>query len=170
MWDVVVEKVYFLSIFKQLGMGVCTCTNLTLNMLQITFQASSNWPKWWKRFILKSQNFTSLEINSSKSKNAILIGEVLVHESYIFGKRGSNVTCRKKPHPNWPNGLRDMAFWSSRISENDSIITCQPYMGIECSWTFWKWENKIFNFHVGKKFIWSLYHDVSLRIKTFHFW
>jgi hypothetical protein len=30
MWDVVVEKVYFLSIFKQLGMGVCTCTNLTL--------------------------------------------------------------------------------------------------------------------------------------------
>ena len=43
-------------------------------------------------------------------KNAILIGEVLVHESYIFGKRGSNVTCGKKPHPNWPNGLRDMAF------------------------------------------------------------
>jgi hypothetical protein len=80
------------------------------------------------------------------------------------------VTCCKKPHPIWPNGLRDMAFWSSRISENDLIITCQPYMGIECSWTFWKWENKIFNFHVGKKFIWSLYHDVSLRIKTFHFW
>jgi hypothetical protein len=60
--------------------------------------------------ILKLHFFTLLKINSSRFKNAILIGEVLVHENYIFGKRGSNVTCRKKPHPNWPNGLRDMAF------------------------------------------------------------
>jgi len=99
-----------------------------------------------------------------------LIGEVLAHEIYIFGKRGSNVTCRKKPHQNWPNGLGDMALWSSRFSEIDSIITCQPHMGIESSRTFWKWENKIFNFHVGQKFIWGLYHNVSLRIKTFHLW
>jgi hypothetical protein len=66
--------------------------------------------------------------------------------------------------------LRDMAFWSSKICENELIITCQPYMGIACSWTFWKWENKIFNFHVGQKFIWSLYHDASLRSRSFHFW
>jgi hypothetical protein len=103
--------------------------------------------------ISKSQISTSLKINSSKSKNAILIYEVLVNDDYIFGKRRSNVTCWKKPHPNWPNGLRDMAFRSSKILENELIITCQPYMGIECSWTFWKWENKIFNFHVGQKFI-----------------
>jgi hypothetical protein len=81
-----------------------------------------------------------------------------------------NVVCRKKPHQIWPNGLGDMALWSSRFSEIDSIITCQPHMGIESSRTFWIWENKIFNFHVGQKFIWGLYHDVSLRIKTFHLW
>ena len=40
----------------------------------------------------------------------------------------------------------------------------------ECSWTFWKWENKIFNFHVGQKFIWSLYDEVIVRRRTFHFW
>ena len=43
-------------------------------------------------------------------------------------------------------------------------------MGIECSWTFWEWENKIFNFHVGQKIIWSLYDDVSLGSRSFHFW
>ena len=80
------------------------------------------------------------------------------------------MVCRKKPHQNWPNGLRDMALWSSRISEIDSIITCQPHMGIESSRTFWKRENKIFNFHVGQKIIWSLYHDVSLGSRSFHFW
>jgi hypothetical protein len=60
--------------------------------------------------ISKSQISTSLEINSCKFKNAILIYDVLVNDDDIFGKRGSNVTCCKKPHPNWPNGLRDMAF------------------------------------------------------------
>ena len=120
-------------------------------------------------FISKSQTLVKLAFKCDKSKNAILIGEVLAHEIYIFGKRGSNVTCRKKPHQNWPSGLRDMALWSSRFSEIDSIITCQPHMGIESSWTFWKWENKIFNFHVGQKFIWSLYQDVSLGSRSFHF-
>ena len=42
-------------------------------------------------------------------------------------------------------------------------------MGIECSWTFWKGKNKIFNLYVGQKFIWSLYDDVILRIKKFLF-
>ena len=84
-------------------------------------------------FNLKTHFFTSLEINHATSKSAILIGESLVNYDDIFGKRASNVTCSKKPQPIWPNGLRDMAFWSSKISENDLIITCEPYMGIECS-------------------------------------
>ena len=123
-----------------------------------------------KMIISKSQPLVKLEFKWDKSKNAILIHRFLVHEIYVFGKRRWNVVCRKKPHQNWPNGLRDMAFWSSRIFENEMIISCQPYMGIESSWTFWKWENNTFNFHVGKKFIWSLYHDVSLRSRSFHFW
>ena len=118
----------------------------------------------------KVNSWSNFEFKWKRSKNAILIGKVLGHEIYIFGKRMKNVVCRKKPHQIWPNGLGDMALWSSRFSEIDSIITCQPHMGIESSWTFWKWENKIFNFHVGQKFIWGLYHNVSLRIKTFHFW
>ena len=105
-----------------------------------------------------------------RSKNAILNGKVLGHEIYIFGKRMKNVVCRKKPHQIWPYGLRVMACWSSKIGENDLIISWQPHMGFECSWTFWKWENKIFNFHVGQKFIWSLYHDVSWGSRSFHFW
>ena len=130
----------------------------------------SNWPNVEKMFESKSQLLVKLTFKWKRPKYAILIGEVLAHEIYIFGKRGSNVTCRKKPHQNWPNGLRDMALWSSRFSEIDSIITCQPHMGIESSRTFWKWENKIFNFHVGQKFIWSLYHDASWGSRSFHFW
>jgi hypothetical protein len=60
--------------------------------------------------ISKSQISPSLEINSCKFKNAILIGDVLVNGDDIFGKRASNVTCSKKPHQIWPNGLEDMAF------------------------------------------------------------
>ena len=38
------------------------------------------------------------------------------------------------------------------------------------SWTFWKGESKIYNFHVGQNFIWSIFGHVILRRKTFHFW
>lgn len=151
-------------------MALCTAHFDFANTLKMTFLSFPNWPNAEKMFISKSQLLVKLAFKWEKSKNAILIGEVLAHEIYIFGKRGSNVTCRKKPHQNWPNGLRDMAFWSSRFSEIDSIITCQPHMGIESSWTFWKWENKIFNFHVGQKFIWSFYHDVSWGSRSFHLW
>ena len=170
MWNGVGEKCTFCQFSSKLGMGVCTARKWASNKSQMSFLNIFQWPKWLQMVILKGQNFTSLEINSSKSKNAILIHDVLVSDGYIFGKRRSNVTCWKKPHQIWPNGLRDMALWSLNFLENELIITCQPYMGIECSWTFWKWENKIFNFHVGKKFIWSLYHDVSLGSRSFHFW
>ena len=30
------------------------------------------------------------------------------------------------------------------------------------SWTFWKWERKIYNFHVQQNFIWSFLNDVIL--------
>ena len=118
----------------------------------------------------KVKVWSNFEFWRNWSKNAILIGKVLVHEIYIFGKRRKNVVCRKKPHQIWPYGLRVMALWSSQISELELIISWQPHMGFGCSWTFWKWEDKIFNFHVGQKFIWSLYHDVSLRSRSFHFW
>ena len=118
----------------------------------------------------KVKVWSNFEFKWKRSKNAILNGKVLGHEIYIFGKRMKNVVCRKKPHQIWPYGLRDMACWSSKIDENELIISWQPHMGFESSWTFWKWENKIFNFHVGQKFIWSLYHDVSLGSRSFHFW
>ena len=49
-------------------------------------------------------------------------------------------------------------------------ISLQPYMRNSWSWTFWKWESKIFNFHVGQNFIWSFLDDVILKRKPFHFW
>ena len=71
---------------------------------------------------------------------------------------------------NWPFGAKVMPCWSSKFLDNDLIITCQPQMRNGCSWTFWKGESKIFNFNVGQKFIWSLYDEVILRRRTFHFW
>ena len=82
----------------------------------------------------------------------------------------SNVTCSKKDHPIWPFHSKVMPLWKSTFFENDLIITCQPHMRNSCSWTFWKGESKIFNFHVGQNFIWSLYDDVNLRRRPFHFW
>jgi len=41
-------------------------------------------------------------MNKVKLKNAILIGKVLAHDECIFGKRGLNGVCRKKPHQIWP--------------------------------------------------------------------
>ena len=43
-------------------------------------------------------------------------------------------------------------------------------MEISSSWTFWKGETKIYNFHVEQIFIWSFFGHVILRSKTFHFW
>ena len=63
-----------------------------------------------------------------------------------------------------------MQAWSSNSLDNDLIISLQPQMRNWCSWTFWKGENKIFNFHVGQNFIWSFLDDVILRRKPFHFW
>ena len=86
------------------------CTNWASSKFQISIKTNPKWPNCLKFAKSKSQLLHTLEINKVKSKNGILHGVVLVNDGYIFGKRGSNVTCRKKPHPNWPNGLRDMAF------------------------------------------------------------
>ena len=40
---------------------------------------------------------------------------------------------------------------------NDLIISPQPFIRCSWSWTFWKWERKIFNFNVGQNFIWSFF-------------
>ena len=63
-----------------------------------------------------------------------------------------------------------MPCWSSTFLDNDLIITCQPQMRNSCSWTFWKGESKIYNFHVGQNLIWSIFGHVILRRKPFHFW
>jgi hypothetical protein len=79
-------------------------------MSKMSIQNLSKWKNGLEMVNLKIHFSPSLENKLCKSKNAILHGDVLVHEEYIFGKRGLNRTCRKKPHQNWPNGLRDMAF------------------------------------------------------------
>ena len=71
---------------------------------------------------------------------------------------------------NWPFGSKVMLAWSSNSIDNGLIIILQPHMRNGCSWTFWKGASNIFNFHVGKNFIWSLYDEVKLRRKTFYFW
>ena len=84
--------------------GARFCTNWALDKLQMTFQTLPNWPNGVKTLNSKSQHFHTLEMNKVKSKNAILHGEVLVHDECIFGKRGLNGACRKKPHQIWPKG------------------------------------------------------------------
>ena len=79
------------------------------------------------------------------------------------------MTCSKKPHSIWPNGMKVIPLWSSKFLDNDLIITSQPQMRNGCSWIFWKGESKIFIFHVGQNSIWSLYDDVNLRRRPFHF-
>jgi len=56
---------------------------------------------------------------------------------------------------------------------NDWIISPQPFIRCSWSWTFWKWEREIFNFHVGQNFIWSFFDVgswVEVGSKTCHFW
>ena len=82
----------------------------------------------------------------------------------------SNGVCSKKPHSIWPCESKVMPLWNSTFLDNDQSITCQPHMRNSCSWTFWKGESKIYNFHVGQNFIWSIFGHVILRRKPFHFW
>jgi hypothetical protein len=52
-------------------------------------------------------------------------------------------------------------------------ITSQPFIRCSWSWTFWKGERKIFNFHVQQNFIWSFFDVGKLSwmwTKTCHFW
>ena len=60
-------KLYFSSHFQAIRhgyvMGVGTCTNLPLYMLQIIFQASSNWPQVLKMHNSKSQPLVKLEFH-----------------------------------------------------------------------------------------------------------
>jgi hypothetical protein len=81
-----------------------------LSKSKMQFLVILNWQKLLEMVILQSHFSTSLKIIQVTSKSAILIGDVLENDDDIFGKRGSNVTCCKKPHPIWPNGLEDMAF------------------------------------------------------------
>ena len=86
------------------------------------------------------------------------------------GKYMSNGVCAYKELAVWTLHVEVMASWLWVISEVHWAIIFQPYMGISSSWTFWKGENKIYNFHVEQIFIWSFLGHVNLRSKTFHFW
>ena len=67
--------------------GVCAGRIGPLCMLQISIKTNPKWPNVLKIAKLKSQHFAHLNFKWNKSKNAILIGKVLVHDVYIFGKR-----------------------------------------------------------------------------------
>jgi hypothetical protein len=69
-----------------------------LSMLQMPSKTDPKWPNCLKIAKSKSQLLHTLEFKEVKSKNGILHGEVLVKDECIFGKRGTNGACRKKPH------------------------------------------------------------------------
>jgi hypothetical protein len=53
-------------------------------------------------------------------------------------------------------GVMNQKLWPFEIPctpGNDLTISPQPFIINSRSWTFWKWEREIFNFHVGQKFI-----------------
>ena len=82
----------------------------------------------------------------------------------------SNGVCAYKELAIWTKYVVVMASWLRVFSEIHWAIFCKPYIGFSSSWTFWKGENKIYNFHVEQIFIWSFLGHVALRSKTFHFW
>ena len=70
-------------------------------------------------------------------------------------------------------GVLSQKLWHFEVPcilHDHLAISPQPFIINSWSWTFWKWERKIFNFHVGQNFIWSFLDDVILRRKPFHFW
>ena len=93
-----------------------------------------------------------------------------MNSNYAPWKYMSNGVCAYKELPIWTLHVEVMPSWLWVIFEIEWTITCQPYMGFSSSWTFWKGENKIYNFHVEQIFIWSFLGHVALRSKTFHFW
>jgi hypothetical protein len=90
--------------------------------------------------------------------------------NYAPWKYMSNGVCAYKELAIWTNHVEVMASWLWVISELHWALIFQPYMGFSSSWTFWKGENKIYNFHVEQFSIWSFFGHVVLRSKTFHFW
>ena len=62
-------------------------------------------------------------------------------------------------------GIMSQKLWPFEVPctlSNDLIISPQPFIRCSWSWTFWKWEREIFNFHVGQNFIWSFIDDVKM--------
>ena len=95
---------------------------------------------------------------------------LLRKSNYAPWKYMSNGVCAYKELAIWTNHVEVMASWLWVISEIRWALIFKPYMGFSSSWTFWKGENKIYNFHVEQIFIWSFLGHVALRSKTFHFW
>jgi hypothetical protein len=73
-----------------------------------------------------------------------------MHDLEIRGQEKKN--ARRVTH----FGVVNQKLWSVEIPctlGNDWIISPQPHIRCSRSWTFWKWEREIFNFHVGQNFI-----------------
>ena len=120
--------------------------------------------------ILKVGQFCPWSNLTVQLKIDFLHWPLLRKSNYAPWKYMSNGVCAYKEFPIWTNHVEVMASWLWVISEIHWAIIFQPYMGFSSSWTFWKGENKIYNFHVEQIFIWSFLGHVVLRSKTFHFW
>jgi hypothetical protein len=62
-------------------------------------------------------------------------------------------------------GVMNQKIWPFEVPctlGNDLVISPQPFIRCSRSWTFLKWERKIYNFHVQQNFIWSFFDDVKL--------
>ena len=130
----------------------------------------------WKKshskilIILTFGRFCPWSNSAVQLKSDFLPWPFLGKSNYAPWKYMSNGVCAYKELAIWTNHVEVMASWLWVIFEIHWAIIFQPYMGFSSSWTFWKGENKIYNFHVEQIFIWSFLGHVVLRSKTFHFW
>ena len=171
------------SLDRPFSISLCICI---LSIFAISFfkpnlklQAFSM--KWWFQQILNtihevlqksplknSNYFTSWTILplvhlTVQLKFDFLHWPFLKKSNYAPWKYMSNGVCAYKELAIWTNHVEIMASWLWVISEIHWAIIFQPYMGFSSSWTFWKGENKIYNFHVEQIFIWSFLGHVILR-------
>jgi hypothetical protein len=147
-----------------------------LGMLWIFQQISNAICEVLQKSPLKNSNyFTSWTILplvhlTVQLKFDLLHWAILEKSNYAPWKYISNGVCAYKELAIWINHVVVMASWLRVFSEIHWALFYKPYIGFSSSWTFWKGENRIYNFHVEQFFIWSFLGHLFLRSKTFHFW
>ena len=84
-------------------------------------------------------------------------------------------TCQERNVPKTTTSIGLMVQKLCTCEVQICLAMIDPYL-LNHTWEihvfglYWKWENKIYNFHVGQNFIWSMLGHVILRRKPFHFW